>query len=234
MKAAWYEKTGPAAEVIRVGEIDDPVAGPGEVVVAVEVHGDDPGATNRAGDLNHQQTDHACADHHGGGSRLGVDQTNGMQGDRKGLGKGRLLEGKMVGEGDQNRSGHGDKTGKGSVLAELGAGDAEDLPAFAEIRMPTRAVGTTTTEEHRVHGHAIADGPTGGSLSEGRDGPRTFVPHDDRGQAATGIPIIAMDVAAADPAGGDLNQNFSRNGHWLRDIRDGKFLVFGQDKGFHG
>ena len=42
MRAAWYEATGPAAEVIRVGKIDDPVAGPGEVVVAVEVHGVNP------------------------------------------------------------------------------------------------------------------------------------------------------------------------------------------------
>jgi NADPH2:quinone reductase len=42
MKAAWYETAGPAAEVIRIGEIDDPVAGPGEVVVATRVHGVNP------------------------------------------------------------------------------------------------------------------------------------------------------------------------------------------------
>ena len=42
MKAAWYETTGQAAEVIQFGEIDDPVAGPGEVVVGIRVHGVNP------------------------------------------------------------------------------------------------------------------------------------------------------------------------------------------------
>jgi NADPH2:quinone reductase len=35
MRAAWYEKQGAAAEVLRVGEMADPVPGPGEVRVRV-------------------------------------------------------------------------------------------------------------------------------------------------------------------------------------------------------
>jgi NADPH2:quinone reductase len=42
MKAAYYEATGAAREVFRIGEIDDPVAGPGEVVIRVHVHGVNP------------------------------------------------------------------------------------------------------------------------------------------------------------------------------------------------
>jgi len=33
MRAAWYEENGPAAEVLKVGELPDPVPGPGEVRV---------------------------------------------------------------------------------------------------------------------------------------------------------------------------------------------------------
>ena len=42
MKAAWYEDLGAARDVLRVGEIEDPVAGPGEVVIRVQVHGVNP------------------------------------------------------------------------------------------------------------------------------------------------------------------------------------------------
>ena len=42
MKAAWFEDIGPAREVFHIGEIGDPVAGPGEVVVRAHVHGVNP------------------------------------------------------------------------------------------------------------------------------------------------------------------------------------------------
>jgi len=42
MKAAWYEDLGAARGVLRVGEIEDPVAGSGEVVIRVHVHGVNP------------------------------------------------------------------------------------------------------------------------------------------------------------------------------------------------
>jgi NADPH2:quinone reductase len=42
MRAGWYEKYGPAREVIKVGEIDAPQAGPGEVRVRVHASGVNP------------------------------------------------------------------------------------------------------------------------------------------------------------------------------------------------
>ncbi|MDA0999206.1 MAG: NADPH:quinone reductase [bacterium] len=42
MKAAWYEKYGPAKEVIKVGELDAPEAGPGEVRVRMYASGVNP------------------------------------------------------------------------------------------------------------------------------------------------------------------------------------------------
>ncbi|MDH7797922.1 MULTISPECIES: NADPH:quinone reductase [unclassified Beijerinckia] len=42
MLAGWYERCGPADEVISVGEIEKPLAGPGEVLVRVHASGINP------------------------------------------------------------------------------------------------------------------------------------------------------------------------------------------------
>src|SRR5215467_12231549 len=43
MKAAWYEKQGAARDVLVVGEMPDPMAGPGEVRVRIAASGINPG-----------------------------------------------------------------------------------------------------------------------------------------------------------------------------------------------
>ena len=42
MKAAWYTKTGKAADVLQVGELDDPIPVAGEVLVKIKVSGINP------------------------------------------------------------------------------------------------------------------------------------------------------------------------------------------------
>ena len=42
MRAAFYDRYGPAAEVLRVEEVDRPEPGPGEVRVRIEVSGINP------------------------------------------------------------------------------------------------------------------------------------------------------------------------------------------------
>ena len=42
MRAAWYERTGPAREVLTVGDMPDPEPGPGEVRVALATSGANP------------------------------------------------------------------------------------------------------------------------------------------------------------------------------------------------
>ncbi len=50
MKAAWYQRTGPAAEVLKLGELATPHAGPGEVLVRIHASGINPSDTKmRAG-----------------------------------------------------------------------------------------------------------------------------------------------------------------------------------------
>lgn len=50
MLAAWYERPGPAAEVLELGEMPDPDPGPGDVRVRVTVSGINPGDTKKRGD----------------------------------------------------------------------------------------------------------------------------------------------------------------------------------------
>lgn len=42
MKAVWYERFGPASEVLHLGEMPDPAAGPGEVLVRLRASGVNP------------------------------------------------------------------------------------------------------------------------------------------------------------------------------------------------
>ena len=50
MRAAWYERAGPAGEVLEVGEMAAPAAGPGEVRVRVHFSGVNPGDTKKRAD----------------------------------------------------------------------------------------------------------------------------------------------------------------------------------------
>jgi NADPH2:quinone reductase len=50
MRAAWYEKQGPASDVLMVGEMADPLPGPGEVRIRVAASGINPGDTKKRGD----------------------------------------------------------------------------------------------------------------------------------------------------------------------------------------
>ena len=50
MKAAWYEKQGPARDVLVVGEMPDPLAGQGEVRIRIAASGINPGDVKKRGD----------------------------------------------------------------------------------------------------------------------------------------------------------------------------------------
>ena len=47
MRAAWYERQGPAVEVLQVGELPAPEPGPGEVRVRIRLSGINPGDTKK-------------------------------------------------------------------------------------------------------------------------------------------------------------------------------------------
>ena len=47
MQAAWYDRQGPAADVLQVGQMPDPEPGPGEVRVRLSFSGINPGDTKK-------------------------------------------------------------------------------------------------------------------------------------------------------------------------------------------
>lgn len=47
MRAAWYERKGAARDVLVVGEVQEPVPGPGEVRVRLRTSGINPGDTKK-------------------------------------------------------------------------------------------------------------------------------------------------------------------------------------------
>ncbi|HKU06843.1 MAG TPA: NADPH:quinone reductase, partial [Bradyrhizobium sp.] len=49
MRAVWYERTGPATEVLTYGEMPTPVAAPGEVRIKLEASGINPADVGRRG-----------------------------------------------------------------------------------------------------------------------------------------------------------------------------------------
>src|SRR3954454_1665354 len=50
MRAGWYERPGPAAEVLQIGEMAEPEPSHGEVRVRVALSGVNPGDTKKRGD----------------------------------------------------------------------------------------------------------------------------------------------------------------------------------------
>ena len=47
MRAVWYDRQGPASEVLQIGELPDPDPGPGEVRVRIRFSGVNPGDTKK-------------------------------------------------------------------------------------------------------------------------------------------------------------------------------------------
>jgi NADPH2:quinone reductase len=47
MRAAWYVQQGAAGQVLRVGEMPEPVTAPGEVLVRLRFSGVNPGDTKQ-------------------------------------------------------------------------------------------------------------------------------------------------------------------------------------------
>ena len=58
MRAGWYERNGPAAEVIEVGEMATPNPGPGEVLVRLHASGVNPSDVKRRDGWGGQVIDH--------------------------------------------------------------------------------------------------------------------------------------------------------------------------------
>ena len=145
MRAGWYEKYGPAREVIQAGEIETPQAGPGEVRVRVRASGVNPSDVKaRAGSRGPWRWERIVPHSDGAGV---IDQAG------PGVDKARVGERVWLFNGQWQRT-HG-------TAAEYIA-----VPAFQAVRLPTSVsfeegacLGIPAMTAHRA---LFSDGPLGG------------------------------------------------------------------------
>jgi NADPH:quinone reductase len=80
MRAAWYEASGPAREVIRIGELPRPEPEPGEVLVRVHASGINPSDTKRRAGWRNEPVAHARIIPHSDGAGVIEAVGAGVQG----------------------------------------------------------------------------------------------------------------------------------------------------------
>jgi len=146
VRAAWYEKQGPAKRVIEVGEMDTPDAGPGEVRVKVAYSGLNPSDVKRRQGFRGQQLGYPRIIPHSDGAGV-IDQVG------RGVPKSRLGEKVWIWSGQWQRP--------FGTCAEYIA-----LPSRQAVAMPRRmdvlhgaCVGIPAITAHRA---LFADGPIKG------------------------------------------------------------------------
>ena len=75
MRAAWYEKQGPAREVLTVGEMPDPLPGEGEVRIRIATSGVNPGDIKKREDMFGYGMAYPRVIPHSDGAGRGIDKT---------------------------------------------------------------------------------------------------------------------------------------------------------------
>ena len=85
-----------------------------------------------------------------------------------------------------------------------------------------------------VEGDAVAGGEGGHGGADGFDRAGGLVAHDDGRQAAAGGTVKAVDVAAADAAGGDAHQEVVGREGGHRERLELELAIGGEFEGLHG
>lgn len=102
------------------------------------------------------------------------------------------------------------------------------MAVFAEVDGAFSAVVARAARDGRVEGDAVTDLEASNILTDGLDDACGFVSHDQGGDPSTGATVKTVDIAAADAAGFDSDQQvaWSAGGIWHFD--DLEFFYFGQ------
>ena len=147
MKAIWYRETGPAREVLRVGELDPPRPGAGEVCVRVAASGVNPSDTKRRGGWIGLTMPHARIVPHSDGAGV-IDAVG------EGVDPGRIGERVWL----WNAQGGGRPFGTAAEFVSLPADRAVTLPESASFADGAGLGVPGGTAHYAMFG----DGPVGG------------------------------------------------------------------------
>jgi NADPH2:quinone reductase len=160
VRAAWYEQTGPAADVLAVGELPDPEPGPGEVRVAVHASGVNPADIKRRTGWGGIAMEFPRQIPHDDGA--GIVDAVGEAVDPDLLGRRVWLWDTRVGR----------PTGSAAEYVCLPAYNAEPLPDSASFELGA-CIGTPARTAHRclftdgpVEGQAVLVAGAGGAVGE--------------------------------------------------------------------
>ncbi len=200
----------------------------------IEIDGDDSAAAGSSQRLHQEQADDARADNHGRIAEADAGAVDGMYGDGDRLDHRGVPKTQRIGQPIENVPRHGDVLGESTVAAALVARDAENLAAVAEVDLSAAAEPALSAVDRRVERHPLAFGPIGDVAAEPSDRAGGLVAHDDRRLSAAAAAVHAVHVAAADAAGGHLQQHVVRPNFRRRPLLHLKTVVGGQYEGFHG
>lgn len=146
MKAVWYEDFG-AADVLRHGDIDDPVVGPGEVLVRVKASGVNPVDVKRRQGGRGEMTDPRVIPH--------FDGAGAIEAVGEGVDAGRVGERVWIYEGQWQRA-----LGTAAELVALPAANVSPLPEAASFAEGA-CLGIPALTAHRcVYGDGPVEGQT--------------------------------------------------------------------------
>ena len=123
--------------------------------------------------------------------------------------------------------------GKSSGAAVVRAGHSQNLAVIAEIYFSAAAGSASAAIDGRIERDSVTLSESLHCSAHRGDSSCGFVPHDNWRDTAPRRPIVAVDVATADAAGGNTHENFMGTRRWFRKIGNLKMLVFGKQKNLH-
>lgn len=153
MLAATYTRTGPAADVLMVGERPDPVAGPGEVLVRVRASGINPADVKRRAGWNGMAMEHPLVIPHTDGAGEIVDVGQGVE--RARIGERVWLWNAQGGYGTAGRA-----FGTAAELIAIDAGQAVRLAEAWDFTVGACLGVPAMTAFRAVHADGPVDGQT--------------------------------------------------------------------------
>ena len=164
---------------------------------------------------------------------LNLEPIDGVQGDRDRLDERRVLERQLGRQRVEDVLRHGDELGERAVLAIVVAGDAEHAAVGAQIHLAAAAGVALAAGDRGIERHAVADSRAIDVAADFDDSAGRFVAHDDRRNAPAARAVVAVDVAAADAAGGDADEHVVRAERGPVHRYELELAVFGEQEGLH-
>ncbi len=140
-----------------------------------------------------------------------------------------MASGKVI----EDAFGDSDVFGECAVAPVVPAGDADDLAVVAEVDFAAPAESARPAIDGGIEGDTVAGLELCYAGACRGDQAGSFMAHDDGWNAAAGGAVVAVDIAAADAAGGNADQDFAGTRFGLGEIGKFELQILFQEQGFH-